>query len=467
MNKRLFLLLGLILLVGLLVRRARADTLTVCALGCDFSSVDTAVSAAASGDTLQLAGETFNENLVILKSLTLQGVAGTVIDGSGIGRVISVTTGVNVSLFNLTVQNGSAEDGGGIFNRGNLTLENVVVQGNTAVPNETFGEGGGIFNLGTLTASSSTISQNSAEYGGGLENNGGTVFLTDVVISGNTATDIFDGVGGGLENSSGSATLTRVTVQNNTANFVGGGIQNLGQMTITDSLISGNVADLGGGLASGSSTGLTLQNSTIAGNSSSANGIVRGGAGVYNTFVMGISNSTISGNETAVANGDGGGIFNNNLLTVASSTIFGNSASDQGGGLRNASGITTVANTILAQNGEDCSGSGIQSSGYNLASDASCSFTAVGDQTGIDPQLGPLQDNGGATPTQALTENSPAFNAGNPAAVGSSPACPTTDQRGISRPQGGRCDIGAFEMVVEAEPPSDDETHLFVPFVQR
>lgn len=447
MNKRLILLLGFILCIGFWVRQARAATLTVCAVGCDFSSVATAVSAAAPGDILQLAGETFDENLVILKSITLQGEAGTTLDGGGSGRVISVTTGVNVSLFNLTVQNGFAEDGGGIFNRGNLTLGGVVVQGNTAVPNAEFGEGGGIYNLGALTANSSTISQNSAEYGGGLENSGGSVTLTDVTISSNTATAIFDGVGGGLENSSGTVTLTRVTVQNNIANFVGGGIQNLGQMTIVDSLISGNVADLGGGLASGSSTGLTLQNSTITGNSSSTNGVVRGGAGVYNTFVMNISNSTISGNDTAVPNGDGGGILNNNLLTVNSSTIFGNSASDQGGGLRNASGILTLSNTIVAQNGQDCSGSNIQSSGYNLAGDGTCAFAATGDQNSVNPQLGPLQANGGPTPTHAFTESSPAFNAGSPAAMGNPPACPAIDQRGTARPQDGRCDIGAFELV--------------------
>ncbi len=461
MYKRLFLLLSLILSIGILARQARADTLTVCAVGCDFSSVATAVSAAAPGDVLELAGETFNENIVILKSVTLQGESGTVLDGGGSGRVISVTSGVEVSLVSLAVQNGFADDGGGIFNRGNLTLDDVVVGGNTAVPNPSFGEGGGIYNSGTLTATNSTISQNSAEYGGGLENNGGTVTLTDVTISGNTATDIFDGVGGGLENSSGSVTLTRVTVQNNAANFVGGGIQNLGQMTISDSLISSNMADLGGGLASGSSSGLTLQNSTITDNTSSSNGIVRGGAGVYNTFVMNISNSTISGNETAVSNGDGGGILNNNLLTINSSTIFENSATDQGGGLRNAAGVTQLSNTILAQNGEDCSGSGIQSGGYNLAGDASCAFAATGDQNSINPLLGPLQDNGGSTPTHALTESSPALNAGNPAAVGSSPACPSTDQRGTSRPQGGRCDIGAFELVTDVvvTPPTASFMH--------
>ena len=358
-----------------MTNRAQAASFTVCASGCDFSSVATAVSAASSGDTLELAGETFSENITILQSLTLQGEPNTVIDGDGSGRVISVTVGVDVSLIGVTVQNGSADDGAGIFNRGNLTLDGVTVQNNTAVPNPNFGEGGGIYNSGTLTASNSTFSQNSAEYGGGLENSGGTMSLTAVTISNNSATDIFDGVGGGLENSSGSVTLAQVTVQDNSANFVGGGIQNLGQMMITDSLISGNVADLGGGIASGSSSGLTLESSTVTGNGSSTNGIIRGGAGVYNTFVMEIGNSTISGNETAVSGGDGGGILNNNLLTVYSSTIYNNSANDQGGGVRNASGVATFSNTIIAQNGADCSGSNVQSSGYNLVSDASCGFT--------------------------------------------------------------------------------------------
>jgi hypothetical protein len=238
---------------------------------------------------------------------------------------------------------------------------------------------------------------------------------------------------------------------------------------------------------------LTLQNSTVTGNSSSSNGIVRGGAGVYNTFVMNISNSTISGNDTAVPNGDGGGILNNNLLTVNSSTVFGNSASDQGGGLRNAAGVTTLANSIVAQNGEDCSGSNIQSSGYNLASDGSCTFAATGDQNSTNPLLGPLQNNGGPTLTHALTQSSPAFNAGNPAAVGSSLACPITDQRGTTRPQGGRCDIGAFELatgVVETptptstspgpiptstppaptttpNPPAEGDFLVYIPFVQQ
>jgi len=93
------------------------------------------------------------------------------------------------------------------------------------------------------------------------------------------------------------------------------------------------------------------------------------------------------------------------------------------------------------------------SEGYNLDSDGTCGFSHPTDLSGVDPMLGPLQDNGGPTPTHALLPGSPAINAipvedctydddGDPG----TPEVPlTTDQRGVRRPQGGRCDIGAYE----------------------
>src|SRR5262249_3793692 len=60
--------------------------------------------------------------------------------------------------------------------------------------------------------------------------------------------------------------------------------------------------------------------------------------------------------------------------------------------------------------------------------------------------LGPLQDNGGPTFTHALLPGSAALDAANPAAPGGGdPSCEQTDQRNVTRPQGPRCDIGAFE----------------------
>ncbi len=81
----------------------------------------------------------------------------------------------------------------------------------------------------------------------------------------------------------------------------------------------------------------------------------------------------------------------------------------------------------------------VNSGGHNLDSGSSCNFTKPGDLSNRNPLLGPLQDNGGRTPTLALQAGSPAIDAGD--LIG----CPATDQRGVLRPQHGQCDIGAFE----------------------
>jgi hypothetical protein len=77
--------------------------------------------------------------------------------------------------------------------------------------------------------------------------------------------------------------------------------------------------------------------------------------------------------------------------------------------------------------------------GYNLENHHTCGFTALNDKQDSDPLLGPLQNNGGLTSTQALPFYSPAVDMGyNCASVG-------TDQRGVVRPQGPSCDAGAYE----------------------
>ena len=120
-----------------------------------------------------------------------------------------------------------------------------------------------------------------------------------------------------------------------------------------------------------------------------------------------------------------------------------------------------LRNTILAGNFDATTdpeyddwfcegGSGVVSQGYNLLpSIPDCPVAAaVGDQTVADPALGLLANNGGKSLTHALLSNSPAINTGNPATPGSgSAACPATDQRGVPRSLGGRCDKGAYERV--------------------
>jgi len=166
---------------------------------------------------------------------------------------------------------------------------------------------------------------------------------------------------------------------------------------------------------------------------------------------------TFTVQNLTVANGwSGGGIFNNGTLTVTNSTFFDNTATDSGDGIAN-DGTATLTNTIVAPGG-NCS-TGVTDGGHNLDSGTSCGFSeANGSLSNTDPQLDPagLQDNGGPTETVALCTG-----AGVPAGcTGASPAidagdntyCPATDQRGVPRPYGSTCDIGAYESGVQLPP---------------
>ncbi len=139
-------------------------------------------------------------------------------------------------------------------------------------------------------------------------------------------------------------------------------------------------------------------------------------------------------------------------------TIVGNSASSaQGGGIYDLASKFESKNSIIAGNSAassaDCyaaNGGVFTSLGYNLtASPDTCSFSKTGDKvvSAASIGVGPLAHNGGSTETRALSTSSPATNAGNPAGC-TDPfgVLLKTDQRGLKRPSGGRCDIGAYEL---------------------
>ncbi|MCB1715938.1 MAG: hypothetical protein KDK05_12490, partial [Candidatus Competibacteraceae bacterium] len=212
--------------------------------------------------------------------------------------------------------------------------------------------------------------------------------------------------------------------------------------------ISGGGNPVGGGGGINNLGTLTLSNSTVSGNSATF------GGGIYNISVdstVTLSNSTVSGNSAD----NGGGIFNiNGTVILSNSTVSGNSASFSGGGINNL-GTLTLSNSIIADqtSGADCvnigSGSSITSNGYNLDSDGTCSLSGTGDISNGMADLQPLALNApGTTATHALGVNSDALDA-IPVVNGScNDSGITTDQRGVIRPQGTHCDIGAFEVRV-------------------
>jgi hypothetical protein len=259
----------------------------------------------------------------------------------------------------------------------------------------------------------------------------GNLLLDGLTVTGGSGSE-----GAGIANDSGSLTISNSTITGNTATGVavsGGGIFNLGALTITGSTISDNTAvrtnAVGGGILNGGTaiiTGTTITGNSVVGRFNAF------GGGIMNTGSANISGSTITDNSvTGNAFGFGGGIFNGDTVTIGATIVAGN-----------------MATVTAANNCEDT----LTSFGYNLTDDATgmaCGFAQATDKVNVNPDLGPLANNGGTTETMLPALTSPA--------VGVIPS-PTTlngvlvcgagafDQRGVPRPTPGpNCSIGAVE----------------------
>lgn len=279
-----------------------------------------------------------------------------------------------------------------------------------------------------VTISGITVRNGSAAVAGGILNTG-TVFLNDAVVSDNTAAD-----DGGAVINHGTFFVERSVFTGNTSGDNGGAFWGDGALELTDSTIAGNTAHDEGGAIVSFGGYVILDKSTVSDNHALT---IRGGGLVnFGKSSMELTNTTVSGNDAATL---GGGILNNGVLTLELVTIAGNTAGS-GGGLHNG-GSVRIRFTIIASNTPDaCAGGGtIVFSSANMHDDGTCAFAGPGDTTD-DPQLLPLADNGGLTMTHALPQTSPAIDAA--ASCGGV----SSDQRGVRRPQGPACDIGAFEL---------------------
>jgi len=260
----------------------------------------------------------------------------------------------------------------------------------------------------------------------------------------------------------GTATLNDLRITNGRHGNMGGGILNFGSLTLDRVDLSGNAAALyGGGVFSWPGSSLTVRSSTIANNTadtfnpSGCHSCSYGG-GVNAWGTLAISNSTIAGNLTGFA---GGGIYSNGPVLLVNSTVASNRALNNAGGFAiDSGGSMTIVNTLLSENRgssfgpTNCSAIGpVTSLGHNLSTDGTCTgyFNQAGDLNNTPAGLDPagLQDNGGPTPTIALIDGSAAIDAGRDSVCAVAPVN-GADQRGVMRPTGPRCDIGAFEAPV-------------------
>ena len=226
---RLCRLAATLLAFSLLTGSASAVTWTVCASGCDYSSIQGAVAAASSGDTLSLSPETFVEGDIFLdKDLTIATSSGfAVVDGNGGDYVFEIDEEAIVVLEDLQLKNA---DHALVGNHGVLLLSTVHVlgYGNTTVygglvnfwtgflrlqdaslvaGNRSTSFGGGITNFGDLEVSASTLMANQGRRGGAILNLGGEVVVTSSSLSLNQA----DVRGGAYSNSQGGTVFVTAT----------------------------------------------------------------------------------------------------------------------------------------------------------------------------------------------------------------------------------------------------------------
>jgi len=405
-------------------------------LPCTEQGIRNAIATGGGPYTFSCAGPTIvttTAEIVIDNDVILDGEGNLTVDGNESHRVFYVAESVTAELRGFTVTRGAATASGG----------------------------GGI----------------GAGWGGGIQNNG-TLVVTDCIVSGNATT----GFGGGIWNR-GQLTLENGTVSGNTAP-TGGGIANHGTLTVTNSTVPGNAADIaGGGIYNGAgltlnAEGLTLIDSTVSGND---------GFGIYNSYgVATLINSTVAGNNGfGIASvGDGFGHANQGVATLTNTTVSGNSEGSLvvvcvlvpfdlpdcghfrlinstvsgdtacqgafGCGAGCPPGCSSLTNTVIDG---VCGGTWVAASeGYNIESPGNtCGFDPDGtDQVNVTEEqlnLGPLADNGGPTETHALLPGSVAIDVIPEAACLDADGEPlATDQRGVTRPQGAMCDVGAFEV---------------------
>jgi hypothetical protein len=225
-------------------------------------------------------------------------------------------------------------------------------------------------------------------------------------------------------------------------------------VVVRDSTFVGNTAGFAGGALAAAifldgPLTVTIERSTFVDNAADEAGAIEVGAVNAGSVVARIANTTFVGNTAAV----GSALLSGSVGEPVVDTVLVNDTVVAPAGTGPAVVTDTVpltlTNTIItAPTAGGCMpriGASFVNGGHNLATDATCGFGAGADD--VDPRLDPagLGDNGGLTQTIALLPDSPAIDAGDDAACAGAPV-DGVDQRGVARPMGAHCDIGAFEV---------------------
>jgi uncharacterized repeat protein (TIGR01451 family)/CSLREA domain-containing protein len=392
------------------------------------------VGSFTSGGGVGVDGKAFITHTVVQSNTATQG-GGMGIGGGGVVVARWVTVTHNIARHHDFAEGGGVTGAGDVEMRDSLIAHNVVT-----APNYAAGGGvsryGGVLRLVNVEIRQNEVQAQFTATGGGGAFGGGQAHLTQTQVLSNVARSASSSAfNGGLNNLATLRVVTSTIAHNRAvgdSDSGSGGLGNTGTAEVIDSLIadnsvinpSGIVTGSAGGISHGGSGTLTVRRSSIVGNQA-------GNAAAINTYgnpTTRIVNSTVSGNSSV-------GI--NVILTGTAYLTHTTIASNTGGGLGHPGVNINAYGVLIAYNAYSCAGwdGGVLNAAASLSSDSGC---PAGFTPNTDPLLQPLAPNGGATPNHALSPGSPALEG--VAVCGAS-----EDQRGVSRPQGLACDIGAFE----------------------
>ena len=390
-------------------------------------------TAGWDGGAIHFSGELMTLNKCELKKNSAVN-GGAIHNGPADESRYIIRADTTVSITGSTFEENNAdEEGGGIFNEGELGCGESYFTGNYAKIN-----GGGIANSGELEVIGCSLEENKAvSNGGGIHN----ILSSEIRASDLTQNSAAEG--GAIYNDR-KMIVAQCSLAGNEAATLGGGIHNTGTVIVNDTTFEKNNAGAdGGGLN-------TYDQAVVSGCTFVSNNALRGGglASIGGKTIL--TNDTFSDNK---AKDSGGAIFNMGALIGDTSsggelqanhiTVTLNNASN-GGGVAVSGGFAKIKNSIVALNpsGLDCRASSAEFSGAgeNLDSDDSCPDFTLKE----DPKLDVLANNGGPTLTHALTIDSPAIDAAADC-LSLSGAAVSVDQRGLPRPGGAACDLGAYE----------------------
>ena len=282
----------------------------------------------------------------------------------------------------------------------------------------------------------------------------GNVTIQNMILQnglGSQSCGAFTCGGGVYVGADAAVTLNQVTVQDGVAQL-GAGIYSLGALTVAESTVQQNVSEqAGGGLFADQNP------ATVSATSFLSNTAGFGGAVFHANSVLTVSNSTFGENEGITA---AGGLYaqRSDDVHIYNSTFVNNQG--VAGGTINANFATLTAyNTIFTGSTNDTctNGSGtVVINASNLADDNTCDNATVS----ADMQLSSLGNYGGETKTYEPLIGSPAVDAGTEAVCAAAPVN-NVDQRGVVRPFGSQCDVGAVELEITESVPMIVSSSVF------